>query len=113
MKKFLRLRFLIILSCVLLQACTSAMQARRLDDGKASFKEGNFSEAFQKLMPLAAEGNAHAEYAVGYMYYYGYGITRDSQSGIFWMQKSAAQHYQPAEKAMSLIQTNSGKTTGY
>ncbi len=96
-------KILLVMLCVMLQGCASTVQSAKLYDGKAKFEAGNFKLAFRQLLPLAADGNLCAEYAVGYMYYYGYGVTMDTESGIFWMQKSAAQHYVPAEKALELI----------
>jgi TPR repeat protein len=102
---------LMVLMCIALQACTSTIQSAKLQEGKSSFESGDFKEAFHRLLPLASEGNAHAEYAVGYMYYYGYGVPVDAESGIFWMQKSANQNYAPAIKALGLIANN--KSKGY
>jgi TPR repeat protein len=98
--------FLLISLCLCLQSCVSTMQMNRLADGKSKFEAGDFKDSFHILLPLAAEGNAHAEYAIGYMYYYGYGVPMDTESGIFWMQKSAAQKYEPAQKALDLILHN-------
>ena len=67
------------------------------------FAEGDYKRAFHQLLPLACNGNPCAQYAVGYLYYYGYGVPEDSESGIFWMQKAASQGYVPAIKALSEI----------
>jgi septal ring-binding cell division protein DamX len=91
---------------VMLQACASTRIAEQLQSGKVSFEDGNFKSAFHKLLPLASEGNAAAEYAVGYMYYYGYGTTQDTESGLFWMNKAAEQKYEQAEKALAIIKQN-------
>jgi septal ring-binding cell division protein DamX len=80
--------------------------AEQLRSGQVSFEDGNFKSAFHKLLPLASEGNVEAEYAVGYMYYYGYGVTQDTESGLFWIEKSAAKQYQPAIKALAIIKEN-------
>jgi septal ring-binding cell division protein DamX len=90
----------------MLQACASTRISEQLQSGKISFEDGNFKSAFHKLLPLACEGNAEAEYAIGYMYYYGYGTAQDEESGIFWMKKAAEQHYQPAIQALSIIKQN-------
>jgi TPR repeat protein len=96
----------VILICVLLQACASDFQSRQVQEGKDSFNRGDFKDSFKELLPVAARGNAHAQYAVGYMYYYGYGPAQDSESGIFWMQKSADQNYTPAIQALKIINQN-------
>jgi DamX protein len=101
---------ILIMLFFLLQACASTRISEQLQSGKISFEDGNFKSAFHKLLPLASEGNAEAEYAVGYMYYYGYGTAHDEESGIFWMKKAAEQHYQPAIQALSIIKQNKVST---
>jgi TPR repeat protein len=86
-----------------LTACASQQQGYQLATGKQSFISGDYKESFHTLLPLASQGVPQAEYAVGYMYYYGYGVTRDSESGTFWMQKAAQQNYKPARDALDLI----------
>jgi TPR repeat protein len=94
---------LIILVMGLLQACGSARMGEQLQQGKAQFSAGDYKQAFHQLLPLASEGNADAQYAVGYMYYYGYGVTQDNESGLFWMNEAAAQHHVAAIKALEMI----------
>jgi septal ring-binding cell division protein DamX len=79
------------------------MQHQYLQRGKFTFEAGNYIQAFHQLLPLAAQGNPEAQYAIGYMYYYGYGVPADSESGLFWMGKSAEQGYLPANKALYLV----------
>lgn len=92
-----------------MQSCASQIDEQRIQGGKVSFMSGDFKSAFHQLLPLAAEGIPQAEYGVGYMYYYGYGVTQDTESGIFWMNKAAAAHYAPAIRALAAIQENNIK----
>jgi septal ring-binding cell division protein DamX len=94
----------IILIILWLQACVSPQMSQELQQGRETFNAGNFKQAFHQLLPVASDGKAEAQYAVGYMYYYGYGINQDSESGLFWMNKAASQHYTPAVKALQMIQ---------
>ncbi len=100
---------LLTLSCLLMQSCASQIDEQRIQAGKVSFMSGDFKSAFHQLLPLAAEGIPQAEYGVGYMYYYGYGVTQDTESGIFWMNKAAAAHYAPAIRALAAISENNIK----
>lgn len=92
----------IILS-ILLVSCSSARIAQQLQQGRLNFEAGYYRKAFQQLLPLAAEGNREAQYAVGYLYYYGYGTSQDSDSGMFWIQRAAGQRYAPALRALQEI----------
>jgi TPR repeat protein len=98
------MRFIaLMLVGLLLQSCASGIEGRKLNEGKKSFADGNYKQAFHQLLPIASEGNPNAQYAVGYMYYYGYGVAQDAESGRFWMEKSANQKYPPAEKALQML----------
>ncbi|MES2218074.1 MAG: hypothetical protein V4501_06660 [Pseudomonadota bacterium] len=99
-----RLMILILLS-LFLPSCASQRDDYRLDVGKRRFAEGNYKEAFHQLLPLAMQGVTKAEYAVGYMYYYGYGVPADTESGMVWMDRAASQGSMPAQRALELIHT--------
>jgi TPR repeat protein len=88
---------------MLLSACVSTRVTQEVERGKINFEAGNYKQSFHELLPLASEGSVHAQYAVGYMYYYGYGVAQDSESGLFWMRKAAAANYVPAIKALKMI----------
>jgi TPR repeat protein len=93
----------LVIVCLLLQSCASAVKGRELQTAKRDFADGNYRTAYHELLPLATEGDATAQYALGYLYYNGYGVTQDTETGRFWMTKSADQHYAPAEKALKLL----------
>lgn len=94
---------IIIISCGLL-ACASARMAEEVQSGKATFNLGNFKQAFAQLMPLAVKGSCEAQYAIGYMYYYGLGVEPHKESAVFWIKQSADQMYRPAVKAMKMLE---------
>lgn len=72
--------------------------------GERYFHDGYYKRAMRIFLPLACNGNEQAQYAVGYMYYYGLGVAQDTDVGYFWIQRSANQHYYPAIHALCLIQ---------
>lgn len=67
------------------------------------FNQGYYKRAKMLLYPLACEGVPQAQYAIGYMYYYGYGVTQDTDVGFFWIKRAADQKYPPAMQAESII----------
>lgn len=87
-----------------LTGCAQLQTCQQLNMAKATFAEGNYHEAFHELLPLAANGNAQAQYAVGYMYYYGFGVPLDSESGLFWIKQAAKQNNEPARIALRKLQ---------
>ena len=74
-----------------------------LAQGKRFFNDGYYKRAMRILLPLACDGNAEAQYAVGYMYYYGLGVAQDTEVGYFWIRRSADNHYWVAQEALHII----------
>ena len=78
------MRFFVTLKClcialVLLGVASCAMNSLNLREGIYNFKQQNYRTAFVRLMPEAEKGNPDAQYAVGYMYYYGEGVVEDKK----------------------------------
>lgn len=90
----------------------STAMMSQLAYGKTLFKDGYYKRAMEQLLPLAAEGSMEAQYAVGYMYYYGFGVAQDTTTGHFWIQRSADQHYEPAISALGIMEKQ-GKNTKF
>ncbi len=80
-----------------------ATSSSGLQQGKVSFLEGNYQQAYSQLAPLARRGNPEAQYALGYMYYYGQGVAQNEQLSRQWIQKAAEQNYPPAVKALAVL----------
>lgn len=75
-----------------------------IQQGKRYFQEGYYKHAMERLLPPATQGNPEAQYAVGYMYYYGYGVAQDTDVGYFWIAQSAHYGCQRALDALHLIE---------
>lgn len=97
-------RYLIILLTLSLSGCHAIHHAEQFRQGKEYFLRGDFKKSFHCLLPVAYYGKPAAQYAVGYMYFYGYGIYSDEESGMFWMNLAASRCYLPAMEALSLLQ---------
>lgn len=90
-------------ACATTKATSSLKKVAELQQGKIYFESGDYRYAMRNLLPYAADGDKEAQYAVGYMYYYGYGVTPDRDTGYFWIKRSADQQYAPAVKALAII----------
>lgn len=97
--------FIICLFSLSLLACTtpSPLVMSELQQGKRYFDDGYYKKALHELWPLAADGRAEAQYAIGYMYYYGLGVAQDTETGYFWIRRAADKGYPPAIKALGMI----------
>ncbi len=103
MKKYLLP--LLLASC--LSACAQqSLTANSLSLGKQNFNQQNYGIALKQLLPAANKGNADAQYAVGYMYFYGLGTKADPKMAKLWIQESARQGNPAAERALSLMDSN-------
>jgi TPR repeat protein len=91
---------LLLLLLLGLSGCAS----QTLHAGKQDFDQGNYQSAMQKMLPLAEKGNADAEYAVGYMQFYGKGTPMDRHQGLEWIQKAAAQGLPEAVDAQKMLE---------
>ncbi len=80
----------LLLTSLLLQACGSRKAAMILNEAEANFQVGNYVMAHDQLLPLAMKGDEDAQYAVAYLYYYGYGAPKDIDTARSWMRKAAA-----------------------
>jgi TPR repeat protein len=85
-------------------------QVKSLDGGIASFKQQDYKTALGTLYPLAVQGNAQAQYAVGYMLYYGKAGAANISEGMNWIRKSAAQGNPLAERALGIFYTQANIT---
>lgn len=65
------------LSSILLSEGCSVVRNYNLQEGIKSFKVQNYRHAFIRLRPEAEKGNPDAQYAIGFMYYYGQGVVEN------------------------------------
>ena len=72
-------------------------------EGIKDFQVQNYREAFIHLMPAARAGSADAQYAIGYMYYYGQGVTEDRKKAWYWIHCAAKAGQQDAIAAVQIL----------
>lgn len=107
------LRFInILLFALCLSSCATWFhrptvgERSELLQGKREFENGYYLDAMHRLLPLACDGDPQAQYAVGYMFYYGYGVGQDTVIGCFWIKRAADQGYPPAIEALKTTALN-------
>lgn len=91
------------------KSAISQIQQQRFLQGKALFKSKQYAEAVGLLLPLAQQGHIGAQYTVGYMYHYGYGLPRNEKESIRWIAVAAARGHLKAQQALSLINASHDK----
>ena len=78
-----------------------------LRQGIHDFRVEEYRRAFIRLKPEAIRGQPDAQYAVGYMYYYGKGVVEDRKKAWFWINAAAHASQPDAIIAIQVIEGGS------
>ena len=63
------------------------------DAGVAAYDSGDYETAFREFKTLAEQGDAHAQFNLGYMYHKGEGVPQDDAEAVKWLSKATVQGY--------------------
>ena len=98
----MRFRVLILLLaiCFLSGCVTNRLNLR---EGIKSFQVQDYRQAFIRLKPEADRGQADAQYAIGYMYYYGRGVVEDRKKAWYWITCAAKAGQIDAQQAVKIL----------
>ena len=97
-------KVVLIVFCILLMGACNSLNLR---EGIQSFRAQDYRKAFIRLKPEAEKGQPDAQYAVGYMYYYGQGVVENRKKAWFWINKAASMDQRDALVAVHLLQQGS------
>jgi TPR repeat protein len=84
------MKFLSIFALMLLLLPPNAVGGP-FEDAKAAADHRDFKTALKIWQPLAEQGNPRAEYNLGLLYLYGYGVNHDDAESLKWFRMSADQ----------------------
>lgn len=70
---------------------------------RQALERGNFETALEQLKPLAADGDAAAQFALGSLYYRGRGVPQDYGSAALWLDRAARQDHLQAQSLLGLL----------
>lgn len=99
MHSFIRVALLLTLL-----GCAGCARDYNFHEGILSFRLQNYRDAFVRLMPEALKGRPEAEYAVGYMYYYGEGVVANRAKALHWIRLAARHGQADAVTALQMIE---------
>jgi TPR repeat protein len=74
---------------ILLFGLVGPASAAELDDAVATAQRGDYATALRRLSPLAEKGDARAEFDIGFMHAYGWGVPRNPAEAIASYRKAA------------------------
>ena len=67
------------------------------DDFQDALERQDYKEAHRLILPLAEQGNASAQFNLGWMYYTGQGVPQDYKEAVKWYCLAAEQGYASAQ----------------
>jgi TPR repeat protein len=104
MRVFNLLIALIFISILVTSCVTGGVNLR---EGIQSFKAQEYRRAFIRLKPEAEKGQSEAQYAIGYMYYYGQGVVEDRKQAWYWINMAAKSGQPDAIAAVQILEQGS------
>ncbi len=103
----MRFRLISLLCFALLSGCFT--RTYNLKEGIHNFQIQNYRQAFIRLKPEAEKGQPDAQYAVGYMYYYGQGVVEDRRKAWYWITAAAKAGQPDAKQAVKVLRRGAGR----
>ena len=97
------MRFSVLVFIVVSFLSGCATSGLNLREGIRSFQVQDYRQAFIRLKPEAEKGQPDAEYAIGYMYYYGQGVVEDRKKAWYWITSAAKAGQTDAQQAVKML----------
>jgi TPR repeat protein len=85
----------------MIAALAGAAGAGPLDDARAADLRGDYATEFRLLRPLAEQGNAEAQTALGDMYAGGNSVPQDYVEAVKWFRRAAEQGFADAQDSLA------------
>jgi uncharacterized protein len=82
------------------------LAAGPFEDGLAAYRGGDYATAIRLWRPLADQGNAAAQFYLGFMYANGQGVSQDDAAAVSWYQKAADQGNAAAQSYLGFMYQN-------
>jgi TPR repeat protein len=80
-----------------------AAAAGPLEDAEAAFLSGDYVTALRGVLPLAEQGNSHAQFYLGLIYERGFGVPEDYVEAAHWYRQAADQKDSAAQNNLGLM----------
>ena len=94
------------LTAALMLGSAQMAVAGPFEDGAAAYARGEYATALMLLRPLAEQGNANAQNALGVMFVNGEGTAQDYADARKWYQRAATQGYAKAQGNLGVMYFN-------
>ncbi len=91
---------------ILVLGLAAPVTAAELDDAVTAAHRGDYATALRELSPLAEQGDARAQFDVGFMHAFGWGVPRNAAEAIAWYRKAADQGLPVAQHFLGIAYVN-------
>jgi TPR repeat protein len=99
----MRCFFILIVALLLPGLARAEVADTAFRNGLAAFNDGSYARAQEAWVPLARAGDARAQTGLGFMYYSGRGVPRDSVRAAEFFQRAAEQGEPTAQLFLALM----------
>ena len=80
-----------LLLAISMGCLVATVNAAPMDDASAAYRKGDYAQALKIFKSLATQGNASAQYIIGFMYVEGKGVIQDYEEAAKWYRLAADQ----------------------
>ncbi len=94
------MRLFVLLFAIVLASCEEAAD---FATGDKAFERGDYTTALKHFEPLAEQGNAWAQYALGVMRDNGNGLSQDYSAALKWYVRAAEQGHGDAQRNLAAM----------
>jgi len=98
----------IFLAVALVLVNPTGGESADLQKGQNAYNQGDYAMALHELQPLAEQGNAAAQYALGVMHANGDGVPMNLDTALKWYTLSAEQGYAFSQYTLAKIYASHG-----
>ena len=105
MKPIIKCSLILVLSLIV-----APVYADDLQDGMDAYERKDYMTAFEKLKPLADQGNAKAQGRLGWMYEKGQGVPKDNLIAAEWYRTAAEQGNASALRKLKTLEGKERRT---
>jgi hypothetical protein len=92
-----------ILPALILLSTSSIALGGSFQDGVDAANKGTYKAAYKVFLELAKQGDARAQYNLGFMYYEGLGVSKDSKEAFKWFRHAAEQRQGRAQHSLGVM----------
>ena len=92
-----------LFAVLLVVACATVAAAGPIEEAKSAYGRSDYALAERLFRPLAEQGDAKAQFYLGWVYYMGRRVPQDAQEAVKWYRKAAEQGLVRAQLNLALM----------